>query len=81
MNDIVKVDDLKNLVSKIESLEDEKKEISDQIKDVYSEAKSKGYEVKILKNVIKLRKKDRNKLAEEDELMETYREALGLQYE
>jgi uncharacterized protein (UPF0335 family) len=78
MNDIVKVDDLKNLVSKIESLEDEKKEISDQIKDVYSEAKSKGYEVKILKNVIKLRKKDRNKLAEEDELMETYREALGL---
>jgi uncharacterized protein (UPF0335 family) len=78
MNDIVKVDDLKNLVSKIESLEDEKKEISDQIKDVYVEARSKGYEVKILKNVIKLRKKDKNKLAEEDELMETYREALGL---
>jgi uncharacterized protein (UPF0335 family) len=78
MSDIVKVDDLKNLVSKIESLEDEKKEISDQIKDVYTEAKSKGYEVKILKNVIKLRKKDKNKLAEEDELMETYREALGL---
>jgi uncharacterized protein (UPF0335 family) len=78
MNDIIKVDDLKNIVSKIESLEDEKKEISDQIKDIYAEAKSKGYEIKILKNVIKLRKKDRNKLAEEDELMETYREALGL---
>ena len=78
MSQAIRVDDIKQIVSKIESLEEEKKEISDHIKDAYLEAKSKGYDVKILKSVIKLRKKDKDKIAEEDDLTEVYRQALGI---
>ena len=70
--------DLKQLVSKIESLETEKSEIADHIKDVFAEAKHKGYDVKVLKQVIKLLKKSKDKLAHEEAIMETYRLALGV---
>lgn len=70
--------DLKQLVSKIESLESEKSEISEHIRDTFAEAKHKGYDIKVLKQVIKLRKKNKEKLAHEEAILETYRLALGI---
>jgi uncharacterized protein (UPF0335 family) len=70
-------DKLKQVVSKIEKLEEEKKEVGGQIKDVYSEAKSMGYDTKALRTVIRLRKKDRQERAEEDAILDTYLLALG----
>jgi uncharacterized protein (UPF0335 family) len=70
-------DKLKQVVSKIEKLEEEKKEVGGQIKDVYSEAKSMGYDTKALRTVIRLRKKDRQEREEEDAILDTYLLALG----
>jgi uncharacterized protein (UPF0335 family) len=69
---------LKQIITKIETIEQEKIEASDLLKDVFNEAKSMGFDVKIIKHVIKLRKKDKNALAEEDSLIELYRGALGV---
>jgi uncharacterized protein (UPF0335 family) len=68
---------LKQVVAKIEKLEEEKKEVGGQIKDTYGEAKSMGYDTKALRTVIRLRKKDRQERAEEDAILETYLLALG----
>ena len=56
----------------------EKRELADVTKDAYNEAKSKGYDVKIIKHILKLRKKDKDALAEEDSLIELYRGAVGI---
>lgn len=63
---------------KLEKLEEEKRELADVTKDAYNEAKSKGYDVKIIKHILKLRKKDKDALAEEDSLIELYRGAVGI---
>jgi uncharacterized protein (UPF0335 family) len=68
---------LKSIVERIENLESEKKTISDDIKDVYGEAKGNGYDVKILRKVVAIRKKDPAALAEEEAILETYMHALG----
>jgi len=68
---------LRNFVDQIERLEQEKAGIADDIKDCYGEAKSLGYEVKILRKVIALRKKKPNERREEEELLEVYLAALG----
>jgi uncharacterized protein (UPF0335 family) len=70
--------DLLQIVTKIENIEREKVETSELLTDAYNEAKSMGYDVKIIKHVLKLRKKDKNALAEEDSLIELYRGALGV---
>ena len=67
-----------NTISKLEKLEAEKRELADVTKDAYNEAKSKGYDVKIIKHILKLRKKDKDALAEEDNLIELYRGAVGI---
>jgi uncharacterized protein (UPF0335 family) len=67
-----------NTISKLEKLEEEKRELADVTKDAYNEAKSKGYDVKIIKHILKLRKKDKDALAEEDSLIELYRGAVGI---
>lgn len=67
---------LKSFVSRIENLEAEKKNISDDIRDVYGEAKGVGFDVKILKKVIALRKKDEQERTEEEMVLETYMLAL-----
>ncbi|MGL4999498.1 MAG: DUF2312 domain-containing protein [Cetobacterium sp.] len=67
---------LKNIVSKIEHLEEEKASILEHIRDAYSEAKSQGFDAKVLKKVIKNRKIDRQKLLEEQDLIEVYTENL-----
>jgi uncharacterized protein (UPF0335 family) len=66
------------IVERIERLEAEAKQVAEGIKEVYEEAKSAGYDPKYIKQCIKLRAKDPNELAEEDELLQMYREALGI---
>ena len=68
---------LRLTVERIERLEEEKKEVAEQIKDVYAEAKALGYDTKILRQVVKLRKQDRDERQEQESLLETYMIALG----
>ncbi len=69
---------LKAIVERIERLEEEKKTISDDIRDVYAEAKGNGYDVKALRTIVRLRKQDANERAEQEALVETYMVALGM---
>src|SRR5215510_5197088 len=62
---------LKQVVSKIERLEEEKKEVGGQIKDVYAEAKSMGYDTKALRGVIRYRKQDRQEREEQQSILDT----------
>ncbi len=71
-------DQLKAIVERIEHLEEEKKAISDDIRDVYAEAKGNGYDVKALRKIIRLRKQDKDERAEEEAILETYMHALGM---
>lgn len=68
---------LRLTVERIERLEEEKKEIAEQIKEVYGEAKALGYDTKALRTVIKLRKQDRDERAEQEAILEVYMDALG----
>lgn len=70
--------ELTSFVERIEKLEYDKDEISGWIKDVYADAKSAGFDTKILRKVIAIRKKDRALLAEEQAMIETYMGALGM---
>ena len=78
MSEVIEAEKLKQIIHKIKNIEQEKLEASDLLKEVFNEAKSMGFDVKIIKHVIKLRKKDKNALAEEDSLIELYRGALGV---
>ena len=76
MNQVIETDKLTQIISKIETIEQERLESNDLLKDAFNEAKSMGFDIKIIKHVLKLRKKDKDDLAEEDSLIELYREAL-----
>jgi uncharacterized protein (UPF0335 family) len=67
---------LRMTVERIERLEDEKKEIAEQIKEVYGEAKAVGYDTKVLRDVIKRRKADKDELNEHEAILEVYEDAL-----
>lgn len=69
---------LKSLVERIERLEEEKKAIAGDIKEVYAEAKANGFDTKILRKVISLRKKDANEREEEEAMLDVYLNALGM---
>jgi uncharacterized protein (UPF0335 family) len=71
-------DQLKAIIERIERLEEEKKTISDDIRDVYAEAKGNGFDVKALRTIIRMRKQDANERAEEETILETYMQALGM---
>jgi uncharacterized protein (UPF0335 family) len=71
-------DQLKAFVERIERLEEEKKAIADDIKDVFAEAKGNGYDVKALRSVIRLRKQDVDERKEHEAILETYLHALGM---
>lgn len=71
-------DQLKAIVERIERLESEKKTISDDIKDVYGEAKALGYDVKALRTIIRMRKQDANERAEQETILDTYLNALNM---
>ena len=74
----VAADQLRLFIERIERLEEEKKAIADDVKDVYSEAKSNGYCTKTMRKVIALRRMEAHDRQEADALIETYRAALGL---
>ena len=69
---------LTQIIERVERLEEEKRALMADIKDVYAEAKATGFEPKIMKQVIQLRAMDRDLLSERDALLDTYRDALGL---
>jgi uncharacterized protein (UPF0335 family) len=71
-------DQLKAIIERIERLEEEKKTISDDIRDVYAEAKGNGFDVKALRTIVRLRKQDANERAEAETILETYMQALGM---
>jgi uncharacterized protein (UPF0335 family) len=77
MDDPVQGDQLKSIVQRIERLEEEKKTIADDIKEVYAEAKGNGYDVKVLRKVIALRKRDLNERKEEEAILDLYLQAVG----
>ena len=70
--------ELRQFVERIERLEEEKKGLQDDIKDVFAEMKGRGYEPKIVKKILQLRKKDANERQEEESLLEVYMNALGM---
>ena len=78
IKEVIEADKLKQIMSKIETIEEERTESADLLKDAFNEAKSMGFDVKIIKHVLKLRKKDKKKLEEEDSLIELYRGAVGV---
>jgi uncharacterized protein (UPF0335 family) len=70
--------ELRQFVERYERLETEKKDIADMQKEVMAEAKSRGYEVKVLRKIIALRQRDKDDIAEEEAVLEMYRNALGM---
>ena len=71
-------DQLRLFVERVENLEEEKKGIADDIRDVYSEAKSQGFDTKTMRAIVRLRKMEKAARQEQDALLETYRAALGI---
>jgi uncharacterized protein (UPF0335 family) len=71
-------DQLKAFVERIERLEEEKKALSDDIRDVYAEAKGTGFDVKALRTIVRMRKQDDNERHEQEDILETYMHALGM---
>lgn len=76
----VTADDLKSFVERIEHLEDERQTLGAEIADVYAEAKGHGFDVKVLRQVIRLRKQDEDERAEMESVLELYLQALGMGY-
>jgi uncharacterized protein (UPF0335 family) len=71
-------DQLRSIIERIENREGAKAEIASDIKDIYSEAKSSGYDVKALRTIVRMRKQDANERAEQETILDTYMQALGM---
>ena len=71
-------DQLRSVIERIERLEEEKKTISDDVRDVYAEAKGNGYDVKALRTIVRMRKQDANERQEQETILESYMQALGM---
>ncbi|MEJ2015527.1 MAG: DUF2312 domain-containing protein [Limibacillus sp.] len=69
---------LKSFIERIERLEEEKKALSDDIREVYAEAKGNGFDTKIMRQIIRLRKMDASDRAEQEELLDLYKNAIGM---
>lgn len=74
----VTADELRLLIERAERLEEEKKGLSDDIKDVFAEAKARGYDPKAIKTIMAIRKKKREEYQEEEAILEVYMKALGM---
>jgi uncharacterized protein (UPF0335 family) len=74
----VAADQLRLFIERIERLEEEKKGMADDVKDVYAEAKANGYDTKTMRKIVALRRLEKHARDEADALLETYRTALGL---
>ncbi|WP_437871565.1 DUF2312 domain-containing protein [Methylorubrum extorquens] len=77
-NSSIAADQLKSIIARIERLEEEKAGIAGDISDVYAEAKGNGFDVKVLRSIIRLRKKDHDERQEEEAILELYLQALGM---
>lgn len=75
----VTADELRSFIERVEQLEAEKKDIAEQIKEVMAEAKGRGYDTKVMRKIIALRRRDRDDIAEEEAILDLYKEALGMQ--
>ncbi len=74
----IAADRLRSFVERIERLEEERRELQDQIREVYAEAKAEGFDVKVMRQVIRLRRMKPHERGEQEELLELYKAALGL---
>jgi len=74
----ISADRLRSLVDRIERLEEERKGIGSDIKDIYAESKSAGFDVKVLRQLIRIRKQDPAEIEEAEAMLEVYRNALGM---
>jgi uncharacterized protein (UPF0335 family) len=74
----VTADELRQFIERVERLNAEKSDIADATKEVLAEAKGRGYDTAVLRKIIALRKRDSDDIAEEECVMETYKEALGM---
>ena len=74
----IAADRLRSLVDRIERLEEERKALGSDIKDIYQEAKSAGFDVKVLRQLIRMRKQEANEIEEQETLLDLYRRALGM---
>jgi len=76
----VAADELRLLIERVERLSEERAGISEDITDVFKEAKGRGFDTKAMKTIVQMRKKDKDKVQEEMTVLETYLSALGMQY-
>ncbi|MBS7790353.1 DUF2312 domain-containing protein [Roseococcus sp. SDR] len=74
----IAADRLRSIVERIERLEEERKALADDIKDIYAEAKSAGFDVKVVRQIIRLRKQEPAEVEEQETLLDLYRRALGM---
>ena len=74
----VTADELRQFIERFERLEAEKKDIADQQKEVMAEAKARGYDTRVMRKLVALRKRDPHDIAEEEAVLEMYKEALGM---
>ena len=72
-------DRLRTIIERIERLEDEKKALSDDIREVYSEAKGAGFDIKIIRQIVRLRKMDASDRSEMEQVLDVYKRALGME--
>jgi len=80
MSDVggIAMDRLRSFIERIERLEEEKKGLQDDIKEVYAEAKGTGFDAKIMRQIVRLRKMDKADLQEQEAILELYKQALGM---
>jgi uncharacterized protein (UPF0335 family) len=74
----IAADRLRSIIERIERLEEERKALGSDIKDIYAEAKSAGFDVKVLRQIIRLRKQEPAEIEEQETLLDVYRRALGM---
>ncbi|NHN82138.1 DUF2312 domain-containing protein, partial [Acetobacter lovaniensis] len=74
----IAADRLRSIVERVERLEEERKGLAGDIKDIFTEAKSAGFEVKVLRQIIRIRKQDPDDVEEQETLLDIYRRALGM---
>ncbi len=74
----IAADRLRSLIERIERLEEERKALGSDIKDIYAEAKSAGFDVKVIRQIIRIRKQEPAEVEEQESLLDVYRRALGM---
>lgn len=74
----IAVDRLRSIIERVERLEEERKALAGDIKDIFSEAKSAGFDVKVIRSIISIRKKEPAEVEEQETLLDLYRRALGM---